>query len=197
MEKDASAETKTEAIINPHNPDFITKVPWYLGESGPSLKHHSIQKNDHVLTVTETDALIQQKIAKKKQNLADTNKIFKKGACKNCGAMTHKEKDCVERPRSSKKSAWKSGLDIASDDVVLNLEDHGKVSYAAKRDKWQGYNPDEYKDVLDRHTRLEEERKKKDKEAKLRTEKKRERPGRKKQKDKEKRCNCQLAPRSE
>ncbi len=24
---------------------------------------------------------------------------FRKGACKNCGAMTHTEKDCVERPR--------------------------------------------------------------------------------------------------
>ncbi len=24
---------------------------------------------------------------------------FRKGACKNCGAMTHKEKDCVDRPR--------------------------------------------------------------------------------------------------
>eukprot|EP01036_Dinobryon_divergens_P059331 gene59331-79166_t len=71
-------------MINPHNPDYITKVPWYLGESGPTLKHHTIQK-----------AL-----------------GYRKGACKNCGALTHKEKDCVERPRSSKKSAWKSGIDI-------------------------------------------------------------------------------------
>lgn len=61
--------------------------------------------------------------------------VYRKGACKNCGAMTHKEKDCVERPRSAKKAAWKSGLDIAPDEVSLNLEHHGKVSYSAKRDQ--------------------------------------------------------------
>jgi hypothetical protein len=30
-----------------------------------------------------------------------------------------------------------SGLDIASDDASLRLEEHGKVSYDAKRDQWQ------------------------------------------------------------
>lgn len=88
-------------MINPHNPDFITKVPWYLGNSGPTLKHHNIQKSDHFLSLTESDQLIYQKLeAQRKVSEGREQKVFKKGSCKNCGATTHKEKDCVERPRS-------------------------------------------------------------------------------------------------
>lgn len=148
-------------IINPHNPEFITKVPWYLGDSGPTLKHHSIQKNENFLTVAESDKIISQKIALQKQVQQQYVKpVYRKGACKNCGSMTHKEKDCVERPRSSKKAAWKSGMDIAPDDVVVNLEDHGKVAYDAKRDSWQGYDPAAYQDIIEKFNRVEEERKK-------------------------------------
>ena len=128
-------------MINPHNPDFITKVPWYLGSSGPTLKHHNIQKSDHFLSLSEADQLIYQKLEAQRTALeTQSQKIFKKGSCKNCGATTHKEKDCVERPRSTKKSAWKSGLDIAPDEIVLKLEEYGKVSFSAKRDQWKGNN---------------------------------------------------------
>jgi pre-mRNA-processing factor SLU7 len=160
-------------MINPHNPDFITKVPWYLGSSGPTLKHHQVQKSDHALSIRETDALINKKIELQRQS-AQVNKVFKKGACKNCGATTHKEKDCVERPRSSKKAAWKSGQDIARDDVILNLEEYGKVSFSAKRDQWQGYNPDDYKEVIERHSRLDDIRRKERQEEKERERKERE-----------------------
>ena len=147
-------------MINPHNPDFITKVPWYLGDSGPTLKHHNVQKVDHFLSLSESDQLIQSKLQTKQQNQRNKALVYRKGACKNCGAMTHKEKDCVERPRSSKKAAWKSGADIAADEVVLKMEEHGKVAYDAKRDQWQGYNPEEHRKTVERFERLEAERKK-------------------------------------
>jgi pre-mRNA-processing factor SLU7 len=146
-------------MINPHNPDFITKVPWYLGNSGPTLKHHAVQKSNHVLSMSESDALIEQKLAAQKYTAQTSTKtVYRKGACKNCGALTHNEKDCVERPRSTKKSAWKSGLDIAPDEVVLKLEDHGKVSYDAKRDQWKGYDPEAHKAIIEKHERMEIER---------------------------------------
>lgn len=147
-------------MINPHNPDFITKVPWYLGDSGPTLKHHNVQKVDHFLSLNESDQLIRSKLQTKQHNQRNKAVVFRKGACKNCGAMTHKEKDCVERPRSSKRSAWKSGTDIAADEVILKMEDHGKVAYDAKRDQYQGYNPEEHKKTVERFERLEAERKK-------------------------------------
>jgi pre-mRNA-processing factor SLU7 len=40
---------------------------------------------------------------------------FRKGACENCGAMTHKTKDCFERPR--KHGAKVTGKDIARDEL--------------------------------------------------------------------------------
>eukprot|EP01033_Poteriospumella_lacustris_P014350 gene14350-10251_t len=148
-------------MINPHNPEFITKVPWYLGDSGPTLKHHSIQNKSHELSITETDQLIAKKLAAQSEIVqASKRTTYRKGACKNCGAMTHQEKDCLERPRSSKKMAWKSGLDIAADEVVLDLAQHGKLSYSAKRDQWKGFDPSEYQEIVERHNRLEDERRK-------------------------------------
>ena len=41
---------------------------------------------------------------------------YRKGACKNCGAMTHKATECMDRPR--KIGAWKTGEDIKKDEVV-------------------------------------------------------------------------------
>ena len=106
----------------------------------------------HYFVCVEADQIVDLKLQEQERLKQQHSKTtFRKGACKNCGALTHKEKDCVERPRSSKKAAWKSGLDIAADEVSLKLEDHGKVSYSAKRDQWQGYDPTEYKaSVVDR-----------------------------------------------
>jgi pre-mRNA-processing factor SLU7 len=155
----------TGKIINPHNPDFITKKPWYLGqEGGPSLQHQTAQidKTARELTLAESDALYAQKAAQLKavklQSATERVVVFRKGACANCGAMTHQKKDCVERPRSMKKSALYTGLDIAADDVTLSLQAHGKVSYSAKRDAWQGYDADEYKETISKFDRIEAQR---------------------------------------
>eukprot|EP00606_Chrysophyceae_sp_TOSAG23-5_P000261 GSChrysophyteH2.ASY1.ANO1.712.1 assembled CDS len=163
----------TGKMINPHNPDFITKVPWYLGEKdGPTLQHQNQQiktdKATHELTLTEIDALYAQKTSKQKALKAKASQervvTYRKGACKNCGAMTHKERDCVERPRSKKKSAWKTGLNIAADEASLALEQHGKVSFEGKRDAWQGYDPEEYKQTIKKFNRVEAQRRRKDRE---------------------------------
>lgn len=153
-------------IINPHNPEFITKVPWYLGNNnGPTLTHHNVQKTDHYLTLNETEQLIEIKtqFSKQHKQAEGTVQVFQKGACKNCGSLTHKEKDCIERPRSSKKAAWKTGVAIASgpiNDVALKLEEHGKVSYDAKRDYWKGYDPKQYNEVIENFELIENERRK-------------------------------------
>lgn len=80
---------------------------------------------------------------------------FRKGACENCGAMTHKAKDCCERPR--KKGAKLTGQDIKADEIIVDLD----LDYAAKRDRYNGYNPEMYQNVIEEHEVFEEERKKK------------------------------------
>lgn len=68
---------------------------------------------------------------------------FRKGACTNCGAMTHKAKECMERPR--KIGAVYSSKDIGQDEVDTSKQNI-HLSYESKRDRWNGYNTDLYKE---------------------------------------------------
>jgi hypothetical protein len=58
--------------------------------------------------------------------------------------MTHKTKDCLERPRN-KGAKW-TNKNIAADEKV---EDIKLTTYDARRDRWNGYDASEYKRVVD------------------------------------------------
>lgn len=65
-------DVKTGAIINPHNPEFITRRPWYLGGSdgGPSLDHQADQRalGDRLgVTLAASDYIVKQQRAKTKE----------------------------------------------------------------------------------------------------------------------------------
>ncbi len=76
---------------------------------------------------------------------------FRKGACTNCGAITHNAKTCIERPR--KVGAKYSGRDFGRDEDIREVV----LGYAAKRDRWNGYDPAHYKqDVIDQWTTIDE-----------------------------------------
>ena len=65
-------------------------------------------------------------------------------AC-SCGAMSHKTKDCMERPRA-KGAKW-TNKHIAADEKV---EDIQLETYEARRDRWNGYDAAEYARVMER-----------------------------------------------
>lgn len=67
--------------------------------------------------------------------------------------MTHRRKDCVERPR--KRGAKFTNKDIAPDELVQQFEG----DYDAKRDRWNGYDPASYKHVVEEYEATEEMRK--------------------------------------
>ncbi len=79
---------------------------------------------------------------------------FRKGACENCGAMTHKTKECLNRPRA-KGAKW-TGRDIQADELVQDV----KLGWEAKRDRWNGYDATEYRAVIEEYEELENLKKK-------------------------------------
>ncbi|KAL6080203.1 mRNA splicing protein [Balamuthia mandrillaris] len=131
--------------INPHIPQYIAQAPWYLNRQAPSLKHQRVQKEKG-----ETAKLGEWYLRGAFKGPAA--KGYRKGACANCGAMTHKTNDCFDRPR--KKGAKWTGSDIKPDEVVVDVN----LDYEGKRDRWNGYDPDAHQDLIKRYERTEEER---------------------------------------
>jgi pre-mRNA-processing factor SLU7 len=80
-------------------------------------------------------------------------KKYRKGACENCGAMTHKTRDCLDRPR--KVGAKHSNANISADEVVQDVQ----LGFDAKRDRWNGYDPSEHAKVIEEWDLIEQERK--------------------------------------
>eukprot|EP00475_Leptophrys_vorax_P024276 TRINITY_DN3348_c0_g1_i1.p1 TRINITY_DN3348_c0_g1~~TRINITY_DN3348_c0_g1_i1.p1 ORF type:complete len:461 (+),score=127.86 TRINITY_DN3348_c0_g1_i1:1414-2796(+) len=148
-------------MINPHIPAYISKRPWYLGGSeAQGLKHqyklgpedeedatpsaHQWYKSADVQQEDEEEA--DEEVSK-----PPPRKKFRKGACENCGALTHTKKECTDRPRA--RNARYGGRIVGSDEV---LPKNVKLGFDAKRDRWGGFSSDQYASVLDRHKKAEQ-----------------------------------------
>lgn len=121
--------------INPHMPQFLHNVPFYINQDQkPSLSHQISRSNVFSnIPIQEhyNRGIMAQKVTK-----------YRKGACENCGAMTHKTKDCFERPRRVK--AKYTGLDMQGDEVYKQIGH----DFESKRDRWAGYDPNTYSEVI-------------------------------------------------
>eukprot|EP00249_Psilotum_nudum_P014077 c24653_g1_i1 orf=171-1781(+) len=137
--------------INPHIPQYMSSAPWYLNAERPSLKHQRKWKSDPNYTKDWYDRGAKVFQADK----------FRKGACTNCGAMTHDSKSCMERPR--KVGAKWNSKKIAADEKVESFE----LDYDGKRDRWNGYDPSTYSRVIDFYEARDEARRKYQKEQQL------------------------------
>lgn len=135
-------------VLNPYIPRFMSSAPWYArgGDEETSLDH---LKKDKVETKKE-----EWYVRGQDRSTLERPKKFRKGACENCGAMTHKKKDCMERPR--KVGAKFNQDNLQADDVVSNPH----MSWDSKRDRWNGYDADDFKSVINEHQMTEELQKK-------------------------------------
>ncbi|GBG91669.1 hypothetical protein CBR_g52748 [Chara braunii] len=137
--------------INPHIPQYMSSAPWYLNAQRPSLKHQRKWKSDPNYTKDWYDRGAKTFKAEK----------FRKGACTNCGAMTHTAKLCMERPR--KIGARWTNTHIAADEKIEVFE----LDYDGKRDRWNGYDASTYGRVIDTFMKREEARQRYVKEQEL------------------------------
>lgn len=132
---------------NIYIPSFISKRPFYAGEEGDPtdyLEHQRLQKKD------DSD---DSKWYARGRRAGPAATKYRKGACENCGAMTHKAKDCLSRPRA-KGAKW-TGKDIEADEVVQDIN----MGWDAKRDRWNGFDARDYRAVVEEYNEMDELRK--------------------------------------
>ncbi|KAI9193260.1 Pre-mRNA splicing Prp18-interacting factor-domain-containing protein [Polychytrium aggregatum] len=139
----AEVDPETGRDINPHIPHYIAQAPWYLSIDHPTLKHQRFED--------KKDSIDQWYARGAKQGPAATK--YRKGACANCGAMTHKAVDCMERPR--KVGAKWSGQDIQQDEVIGDVA----LGFEAKRDRWNGYDSTDHMRTIAEWELIEQRRK--------------------------------------
>ncbi|KAH7573234.1 hypothetical protein ACOSP7_006760 [Xanthoceras sorbifolium] len=137
--------------INPHIPQYMSSAPWYLNAERPSLKHQRKWKSDPNYSKSWYD---------RGAKIYQANK-YRKGACENCGAMTHDAKLCTERPR--KIGAKWTNMHIVPDEKIETFE----LDYDGKRDRWNGYDAATYARVIERYEARDEARRKYLKELQL------------------------------
>ncbi|KAJ2030590.1 mRNA splicing protein, partial [Coemansia sp. S2] len=146
----APAEVDEEGnAINPHIPEFMSKAPWYMDTGKIGLHHQRKDKKDN-----PDPSLQETEWYARGARVGTVATKFRKGACENCGVLSHKTKDCMERPR--KKGAKWTGKDMKADEVVQDIS----LSYDAKRDRWNGYDPAEHQKLMADWELIEEARRK-------------------------------------
>lgn len=129
---------------NEYIPSFISKRPFWAETTSDAdyLEHQRLQS-------VPKDTLDKAKWYDRGKKAGPAATKFRKGACENCGAMTHKTKECLSRPR--KQGARWTGRDIQADEVVEDVQ----LGWDAKRDRWNGYDNREYGAVVKEYEELE------------------------------------------
>lgn len=127
--------------------EYISQAPWYLDTGKPSLNHQRKSENGFEPEKPE-------EWYDRGKKAGPAAKKYRKGACENCGAMSHQKKDCLERPR--KRGAKYTGKDIQADEVIQEVN----MGYAAKRDRWNGYDAAGYKKIYEEYAAVEAARQK-------------------------------------
>ena len=160
-------DVKTGSMINPHNPEFITKRPWYLGggDTGPSLDHQGDQRLESEkleLSLSAADTLLQQERKRLRQQTQFAAGMWvearkhNKGPYRICQILKIAKKGkvfdlkfedgTVERKvKLSSSSLVKPRIRMTKTGNrahAIDAAQHGKETYDSKRDKYHGFDGD-------------------------------------------------------
>lgn len=155
--KNQNSKKPTEAPMsnerNEYIPSFIAKKPFYIDDATASqddyLEHQRLQNQKN-----QGDPLATAKWYDRGATVGVKATKYRKGACENCGSMSHKQRDCLQRKR--KQGARWTGRDIAGDERVEEV----RLGWDAKRDRWNGFEAGEYREVIEEYNVIEEMKKK-------------------------------------
>ncbi|KAJ9661269.1 mRNA splicing protein [Neophaeococcomyces mojaviensis] len=132
---------------NEYIPSFISSKPFYAADLLADTEYLSHQRSQTANEQASNSIANAKWYSRSKTGPAATK--YRKGACENCGAMTHKTKECLSRPRRT-GAKW-TGRDIQADEVVEDV----RLGWDAKRDRWNGYDAREYDAVVRDYEDLE------------------------------------------
>eukprot|EP00924_Labyrinthula_sp_SR-Ha-C_P002832 snap_masked-scaffold_13-processed-gene-8.44-mRNA-1 protein AED:0.21 eAED:0.21 QI:0/-1/0/1/-1/1/1/0/438 len=119
-------------------PDFVKKTPWY----SKSKNSHEIPDKNAESPKEKPEDNTFNYIKENFHESKHLGKRYRKGACENCGSMSHKKRDCLERPRSKRNTAQMLNKTLAADDLYqTSQKKENKKSYDTSRDRWNGYDP--------------------------------------------------------
>ena len=150
-------------MINPHNPEFLTKKPWYLGDdAGPTLSHQGVGSTPvGEVSLAEAEAdVARRRSAWKAQTAGDGPPVVPVGTW----IEALRRGKAPHLPCKVKAVRLDGTLDVEFENGQIGrrtprahcklpksamgaragLEKLGKVAYDAKRDRWHGYDGDGY-----------------------------------------------------
>lgn len=173
-----AVDVKSGAMINPHNPEFITKRPWYLGggDAGPSLDHQADQRPDkekYEVTLRDADEFLHEERRKRKAlvqkgqfqvgmwvealknnrqpyRICQIVRVGKKGSEFD---LKYEDGSLERKVKLKGGSQRKPRIRITKTgarSLEMDPNKYGKESFDSKRDQYHGYDFDSHNQKLEK-----------------------------------------------